>query len=112
MPPTIAPRDVLVLGGGISGLTTAFLLARRGMQVTVLEAAPRVGGAMETLSDGPWRFEMGPNTVLEGNAEVTALISACGLEGEKITAAPSAKKRFLWKGGRLHALPGGPGSLL
>jgi len=106
------PRDVLVLGGGISGLTTAFWLTRRGMQVTVLEAAPRVGGAMETLSDGPWRFEMGPNTVLEGNADVTALISACGLEGEKITADPSAKRRFLWKGGRLHALPGGPGGLL
>jgi oxygen-dependent protoporphyrinogen oxidase len=107
-----APRSVLVLGGGISGLTTAFLLARRGVQVTVLEAAPRVGGAMETLSDGPWRFEMGPNTVLEGNADVTALISACGLDGEKIAAAPSARKRFLWKGDRLHALPGGPGGFL
>jgi len=109
--PLMAPpsRDALVLGGGISGLTTAFLLARRGMQVTVLEAAPRVGGAMETLADGPWRFEMGPNTVLEGNADVTALISACGLDGEKITATPSAKKRFLWKGGRLLSLPGGPG---
>jgi protoporphyrinogen/coproporphyrinogen III oxidase len=107
-----SPRNVLVLGGGISGLTTGFLLSRRGVQVTVLEAAPRVGGAMETLSDGPWRFEMGPNTVLEGNADVTALISACGLDGEKITATPSARKRFLWKGGRLHALPGGPGGFL
>lgn len=105
-------RDALILGGGISGLTTAFLLSRRGMKVTVLEAAPRVGGALETLSDGPWRFEMGPNTVLEGNADVTALIGACGLDGEKITASPSARKRFLWKSGRLHALPGGPGGLL
>jgi len=113
--PRMTPTNgssVLVLGGGISGLTTAFLLSRRGIRVTVLEAAPRVGGAMETLSDGPWRFEMGPNTVLEGNADVTALISACGLDGEKITATPSARKRFLWKGGRLHALPGGPGGFL
>jgi oxygen-dependent protoporphyrinogen oxidase len=107
-----SPCDVLVLGGGISGLTVAFLLARRGLRVTVLEAAPRVGGALETLADGPWRFEMGPNTVLEGNADVTALISACGLDGEKIVAAPSARKRFLWKGGRLNALPGGPGGFL
>jgi oxygen-dependent protoporphyrinogen oxidase len=107
-----SPHSVVVIGGGISGLTTAFLLARRGAKVTVLEAAPRVGGAMETLRDGPWRFEMGPNTVLEGNAEVTALIQECGLAGEKIIAAPSAKKRYLWKGGRLHALPGGPGGFL
>jgi oxygen-dependent protoporphyrinogen oxidase len=105
-------RDVLVLGAGISGLTTAFLLSRRGLKVTVLEAAPRVGGALETLSDGPWRFEMGPNTVLEGNADVSALIAACGLAGEKLTASPAAKKRYLWKGGRLHALPDGPGGLL
>jgi protoporphyrinogen/coproporphyrinogen III oxidase len=105
-------RDVLVLGAGISGLTTAFLLSRRGLKVTVLEAAPRVGGALETLSDGPWRFEMGPNTVLEGNADVSALIAACGLSGEKLTASPAARKRYLWKGGRLHALPGGPGGLL
>jgi oxygen-dependent protoporphyrinogen oxidase len=104
--------NVLVLGAGISGLTTAFLLQRQGLEVTVLEAAPRVGGAMETLADGPWRFEMGPNTVLEGNADVTALIHACGLDGEKIAASPSAKKRYLWKSGRLHALPGGPGGFL
>jgi len=105
-------RDVLVLGAGISGLTTAFLLARRGLKVAVLEAAPRVGGAIETLADGPWRFEMGPNTVLEGNADVTALIAACGLDAEKLTAPAAAKKRYLWKGGRLHALPGGPGGFL
>jgi len=113
MPPeTPDKRDVLVLGAGISGLTTAFLLARRGLKVAVLEAAPRVGGAIETLADGPWRFEMGPNTVLEGNADVTALIAACGLDAEKLTAPAAAKKRYLWKGGRLHALPGGPGGFL
>jgi len=105
-------RDVLVLGAGISGLTTAFLLARQGLKVTVLEAAPRVGGAVETLAEGPWRFEMGPNTVLEGNADVTALIAACGLAEEKLTAPAAAKKRYLWKGGRLHALPGGLGGFL
>ncbi|HEX3531637.1 MAG TPA: FAD-dependent oxidoreductase, partial [Thermoanaerobaculia bacterium] len=111
-PETPDKRDVLVLGAGISGLTTAFLLARHSLKVTVLEAAPRVGGAVETLADGPWRFEMGPNTVLEGNADVTALIAACGLDAEKLTAPAAAKKRYLWKGGRLHALPGGPGGFL
>jgi oxygen-dependent protoporphyrinogen oxidase len=78
----------------------------------VIDAAPRVGGAMETLTDGPWRFEMGPNTVLEGNADVTALIHDGGLDGEKITGSPAARKRYLWKGGRLHPLPSGPGGFL
>jgi len=100
--------DVLVIGAGISGLTTAFHLARSGLRVAVLEASPRVGGSLETRNAGPWRFEMGPNTVLENHESVTRLVREAGLEGEKVTASPSARRRFLWKGGRLHALPTGP----
>jgi protoporphyrinogen/coproporphyrinogen III oxidase len=104
--------DAVVVGGGISGLTTAFHLVRGGMRVAVLEASGRVGGAIETFTDGPWRFEMGPNTVLENHPSVGRLISASGLEGEKITAAPSARRRYLYKGGELIPLPGGPGGFL
>jgi len=100
--------DTLVIGAGISGLTTAFHLARGGKRVAVLEASSRVGGSLETWTDGPWRFEMGPNTVLESHESVTRLIREAGLESEKITASPSAKRRYLWKAGRLHPLPSGP----
>jgi oxygen-dependent protoporphyrinogen oxidase len=117
MPPASNERaDVLVIGAGISGLATAFRLARGGLRVTVLEASPRVGGAIETLTeraaDGVWRFELGPNTVLENDESVGRLIRDSGLDGEKITALPSAKRRFLWKGERLHPLPAGPGDFL
>lgn len=105
--------DTMVVGGGISGLTTAFHLARKGRRVAVLEAAERVGGAIETFSDGDgWRFEMGPNTVLESDPSVSRLLRESGLEGEKITAAPSARRRYLYKGGRLIPLPGGLGGFL
>lgn len=100
--------DVLVIGAGISGLTTAFHLARSGRRVAVLEASPRVGGALETRTDGPWRFELGPNTVLESHESVSRLIREAGLAGEKVTASPSAGRRYLWKGGQLHPLPSGP----
>jgi oxygen-dependent protoporphyrinogen oxidase len=113
MSPTPDERaDVLIIGAGISGLTTAFHLTRDGLRVTVLEASSRVGGAIQTLTDGPWRFELGPSTVLESNESVSRLIREAGLDREKLTALPSAKRRFLWKGDRLHALPGGPGSFL
>lgn len=104
--------ETLVVGGGISGLATAFHLARAGRRVAVLEASPRVGGAMETHADGPWRFEMGPNTVLESHESVTRLIRESGLDGEKITASPAARRRYLLRGGRLHPLPGGPQDLI
>lgn len=107
-----APLDVLVVGAGISGLTTAFRLARAGWRVAVVEAAGRVGGAMETWTDGAWRFELGPNTVVENHETVGRLIRDAGLDGEKIVAAPSAKRRYLYKNGGLIPLPSGPGGLL
>jgi oxygen-dependent protoporphyrinogen oxidase len=109
MPTGVPPRlDTVIVGAGISGLTTAFWLRRAGLRVAVLEAAPRAGGSIETWTDGPWRFEMGPNTVLESREEVTRLLRASGLESAKIVAAPAGKRRFLWKMDRLQALPGGP----
>jgi oxygen-dependent protoporphyrinogen oxidase len=109
---TVAALDALVIGAGISGLTTAFRLARGGWRVAVVEAAGRVGGAMETHTDGPWRFELGPNTVVENHETVGRLIRDAGLEGEKIVAAPSARRRYLYRDGGLIALPSGPGSFL
>lgn len=97
--------DAVVVGAGISGLTTAFRLARGGMRVAVLEAAERVGGAIETAAQGAWRFELGPNTVVESDESVGRLIRDSGLEGERIVAAPAAKRRYLYKGGRLVPLP-------
>jgi oxygen-dependent protoporphyrinogen oxidase len=104
--------DVLVIGGGISGLTAAFHLKRSGLEVAVLEATARVGGAIETHTAGTWRFELGPNTVLESEPELGKLIAQAGLAEAKILARPTARRRYIYKDGHLHALPGGPGGFL
>ncbi|HBL25217.1 MAG TPA: protoporphyrinogen oxidase [Acidobacteria bacterium] len=106
--PSLPALDLLVVGAGISGLTAAFWLRRAGWRVAVLEAAPRTGGSIETWSEGGWRFEMGPNTVLESRAEVGRLLREAGLAASRIVAAPTGKRRFLWKQDRLVPLPGGP----
>lgn len=44
--PTQVKNSVLVIGAGISGITTAISLAKQGMKVTLIEKKPAVGGAM------------------------------------------------------------------
>lgn len=105
-------RDVVVVGAGISGLTAAFHLVRGGLDVAVVEASDRVGGAIRTLRAGPWTFEQGPNTVLESRPAVGRLIAEAGLADDKVRAGGAGKKRYLFKDGRLQPLPGGPGSFV
>lgn len=105
---TARPLDVVVVGAGISGLAAAFRLVRAGMRVAVLEASPRPGGALVTAETAGFRFELGPNTVLESDPSLPALIRDCGLEGERLVAAPASRRRWVWHGGRLRELPAGP----
>jgi oxygen-dependent protoporphyrinogen oxidase len=105
---TARPLDAVVVGAGISGLAAAFRLVRAGMRVAVLEASPRPGGALVTHEAAGFRFELGPNTVLESDPSLPALIRDCGLDGERLVAAPAARRRWVWHDGRLRALPSGP----
>ena len=54
---------MIVIGGGIAGLTSAALLARDGVDVTLLEAHHQPGGCAGTFSRGPWVFDVGATQV-------------------------------------------------
>ena len=54
---------VLVIGGGIAGLTAAALLAKEGVSVTLLEAHHQTGGCAGTFRRGPWTFDVGATQV-------------------------------------------------
>jgi len=101
-------KRIAVVGSGITGLTAAFELTKAGQAVTVFEARGEPGGAIRTQRRDGWLVEAGPNTLLLRDRSCDALFSELGLDGEFLPANPVAAKRFIVRGGRPHALPGGP----
>ncbi len=106
------PGPVVVVGAGISGLTVAYRLLKQGQAVTVFEAADRPGGAIWTTNDGGWLLDHGPNSLLVNRQGVLNLFEELGLADSMIEANPQAKRRYIVRGGRLHALPSSPLSFL
>src|SRR4051794_29267802 len=53
--------EVVVVGGGIGGLTTAALLAARGVKVCLIEKEPHAGGCAVTFPRSGYMFEAGPS---------------------------------------------------
>jgi oxygen-dependent protoporphyrinogen oxidase len=103
---------VVVIGAGISGLTVAWRLHRAGVSVTVLEKEANPGGTMRTIRDGGWMIESGPNSALETTPLFHQLFSELGIVDQLRYANDAANKRYILRGGTLHALPMSPGSFL
>lgn len=105
--PSPAPR-IAIIGGGVTGLTAAWHLHRAGLASTVFERAARPGGVVSAARSGEWLHELGPNSLLEGSADVAAFIDDLGLGPRRLYAAPAAKQRYIVRGGRLVAMPTSP----
>jgi len=71
--------DLCVVGGGWSGLAAAVEAAGRGMQVTLIDAAPQLGGRARTLETdmgfGPVRLDNGQHLMMGAYRETLALIA-------------------------------------
>ncbi|MCH8569185.1 MAG: protoporphyrinogen oxidase [Balneolales bacterium] len=104
--------DYLVIGGGISGLTAAFLLKEAGMEISVLEADAIPGGSIKTVHENGWTFETGPNTIVLSNVYLKQLIDMLDLNSQIITADRMAAKRYVVRNKKPVPLPSGPASFL
>jgi oxygen-dependent protoporphyrinogen oxidase len=103
---------VVVIGAGISGLTAAWWLHRAGVDVTVLEEKPFVGGTMRTLREDGWLIETGPNSALETTPLFNEMFERLGIIGERVYPDAKADRRYILRDGRLHALPMSPPAFL
>ena len=99
--------DVTVIGAGLTGLTTAYLLSRKGLKVKVIDKNAWAGGQIKTFKEEGFVFESGPNTGVVSYPEITELFQSLNGECELENARESAKLRFIWKGNQFHLLPSG-----
>ena len=71
--------DITIVGGGITGLATAYLAAKCGHQVRVLEASNQFGGLLSTFEVGGNRLEYFYHHFFTHDAEINWLIHELGL---------------------------------
>lgn len=99
--------EVAVIGAGISGLVAGRRLAAAGAQVTVLEAAERVGGQLLTTGTAGRSVELGAEAIHTGAPGPLALIEELGLSDRSVAAGTGTT--WIWTERGLQPLPNGFG---
>lgn len=102
---------VLVVGGGITGLSAAWEAMRAGARVTLVEASPQVGGKVRTERVDGFAIEHGPDSFVSYRPAALGLINDLGMAEEVITVGGS-RQVHLRSDGRLLPLPDGMGMVL
>jgi oxygen-dependent protoporphyrinogen oxidase len=99
---------VVVLGGGVAGLSCALALADRGADVTVLEREAIAGGKVGSERRDGWLVERGPAGVLDNAPATKELYQRLNLSSEVVVSDDAARHRFVLKNGRLREVTPSP----
>jgi len=105
---TLSSKKIVVLGAGISGLTTAYLLHKKGFDVVVLEKKKEAGGSMESVRENGCLFDRGPNSALETTPLIAQLVDELNLKDQLLYASKEANKRYILRNNNLYPLPMSP----
>ncbi len=101
------PR-IAIIGGGISGVATAFELSKQGHSDFVLyEASPRLGGIVETVRQDGFVIECGPDSWVTEKPWARELAIELGLESEIIPSNDVRRRTYLLEGDQLIPMPDG-----
>ena len=107
------PRTVVIVGGGISGLATAFSLQEHAthaglpLRCTILESGTSWGGKIVTHRVGDLVTEAGPDSFLSQKPAALELCAKLGLADQLINTNETVKKACVVHKGRMHDLPEG-----
>ncbi len=74
-------KELIIIGGGLSGLTLAYLLQKPGIESLILEASPRLGGRIQTVKGKLGTpLEMGATWFADKHRHLTSLVNELQLQ--------------------------------
>lgn len=77
----MSEKRVIIIGGGLSGLTLSYLLLSRNLRTTIVEAAPRLGGRIQTVKGKLGTpMELGATWFADKHHHFSSLITELGLD--------------------------------
>lgn len=106
-------KRVVVIGGGIAGLSAAWSLREHHaadmpeFEIVLLEKNDRLGGNIRTEKENGFLIEGGPDCFLSEKPWAMELCKRVGLGDKLLPTNEKNRKTFVLSGGRLHVLPEG-----
>jgi protoporphyrinogen oxidase len=85
--------DVVILGGGLSGLAAGCVLTRQGCRVRVFEGGQTVGGLARTVERNGFRFDLGGHRFITSDAVVDAFVRS--LMGNELLSVQRSSKIYM-----------------
>ncbi len=99
--------DVAIIGGGISGLSTAFYLKKLGIRSVLLEKEDRLGGLIRTDYIKGCELEAGPDSFISAKPAVAELAKDLQIENDLIGSQDEKRQIFVIRNGHLTPMPKG-----
>jgi len=97
----MSKRHVVIVGGGISGLSAAYFLSRRAsdekisLRITLLEASGRFGGVLQTLRGKDFHMEAGADAFDGKDPVLLDLCKTFGIRDELLPCESTLKRAFI-----------------
>ena len=100
-------KPVVICGGGISGLSTAYYLSKANVPVKLIEREPQLGGFLQTEIVEGCVIERGPDSFINSKPWARELIEELGIGDQIIGSNDHLRATYIWRGGRLIKMPEG-----
>ena len=110
----LSQKRVVIIGGGIAGLSTAWAIRQRAphVDVVVLERGTRTGGNIRTDHINGYVCEAGPDGFLDNAPATLALVHELGLDPRVLPSNDEARRRYIFRRGRLRQVPASIGAFI